>query len=71
MITENIDDLTTEERIALPAEDHRPGFDALGKPNSWICIVCWGDGFTTAWPCQPAIDGGAELADALGLLVIR
>ena len=37
MITENIDDLTTEERIALPAEDHRPGFDALGKPNSWIC----------------------------------
>jgi hypothetical protein len=60
-------ELSEDERQALPARYHTPHFDGLGKPHSWICQVCWGDGWQTSWPCQPAIDGGVEVARALGL----
>jgi hypothetical protein len=59
-------ELTDEERLALPAEFHRPVFDGLGAPHSWICSACWGDGFTTSWPCEPATRGGLTVARAAG-----
>lgn len=62
-------ELDEVERQALPAVYHRPVFDGLGEPHSWICAVCWGDGWQTSWPCQPATAGGVELGRALGLEV--
>lgn len=62
--------LSEEERIALPAVYHRPVWDALGEPHTWICAACWGDGWTTRWPCRPATVGGKELGEALGLEVL-
>jgi len=59
------------DRIALPAIYHRPVFDGLGMPHSWICAACWGDGWTTRWPCPTATAGGVELAQALGLEAAR
>lgn len=60
-------DMTEEERMALPATYHRPLFDGLGEPHSWICEVCWGDGWQTSWPCDPATSGGLELAQGSGM----
>jgi hypothetical protein len=60
-------ELTETERLALPAVNHRPVFEGLGRPNAWICGVCWGDGWVTKWPCEPATRGGVELAAVLGL----
>lgn len=62
-------ELTEDERVALPAVHHRPVFDGMGKPHTWICAVCWGDGWMTKWPCKPATRGGKELGEALGLEV--
>ena len=55
------------ERVLLPATWHRPWWDGLGTPHLWHCTVCWGDGWTTQWPCEPATKGGKALAEALGL----
>lgn len=60
-------DLTYEQRQALPARHHRPHFDRLATPHSWICAVCWDHGLTTGWPCEAATAGGVEIARALGL----
>jgi hypothetical protein len=60
-------ELTEDERKALPAIHHRPHWDGLGKPHSWICTACWGDGWQTSWPCEVATAGGRELAQHLGL----
>lgn len=62
-------ELSEAARQALPAIYHRPVFDGLAKPHSWICAVCWGDGWTCRWPCEPATTGGVELGRALGLEV--
>lgn len=59
------------DRVALPAIHHRPVFDGLGEPHGWICAACWGEGWTTRWPCRTATDGGAELGRSLGLEVLR
>ena len=59
-------ELTYEQRVALPAPFHKPLFDGLGKPNSWICAVCWDESLQTSWPCTPAVVGGVELAKAIG-----
>lgn len=59
--------MTYLERQSLPARHHTPHFYDLGSPAGWICTVCWDDGEVNAWPCAPAIAGGVELADALGL----
>lgn len=56
---ENLVDLTDEQRKALPARFHTPVFDGLGKPNAWLCQVCWGDGWVSPWPCGPAQQKGA------------
>jgi len=70
-MTEDVDlvALSEQERQALPAVFHAPVFEDLGKPHAWICAVCWGDGWMTKWPCRPAITGGKELGEALGLEV--
>lgn len=60
-------ELTDAERANLPAEYHQPHWDGLGKPHSWQCTVCWGDGWSTAWPCEPATKGGKAVAEAAGL----
>lgn len=66
----DVQGLTDEERVALPAVHHAPVFDALRlPPYAWICAVCWGEGWTTGWPCDPAVAGGRELGHALGLRV--
>lgn len=69
----DIAEMTAKERVALPAKYHRPFFDSLGVPHSWLCEVCWDseNAWVTAWPCNPAIDGGLELADELGLKASR
>lgn len=59
--------MTYLERQSLPARHHRPHFDGLAFPHSWICSVCWDDGETRAWPCAAATAGGVEVAQALGL----
>ena len=56
---EDLVDLTDEQRKALPARFHTPVFDGLGKPNAWLCQVCWGDGWVSQWPCGPAQQKGA------------
>lgn len=58
---EDMADLTDEERQALPARFHIPGFESNAEPNAWLCQVCWGDGWVTRWPCKPAVTGGREL----------
>lgn len=60
-----MDELTAEQRAALPAVYHRPYYDGLSSPALWCCAVCWGDGWTTQWPCAPAYDGAVELAESL------
>ncbi|MEU9498193.1 hypothetical protein [Streptomyces sp. NPDC048196] len=58
---EELGDLTDEEKVALPAQFHTPVFDNLGKPNAWLCRVCWGDGWVTQWPCATAQRHGARV----------
>jgi len=60
-------EMTEEERVALPAECHRPVWNGLGTPHLWACAVCWGEGTMTSWPCEPARAGGLTLARHLGL----
>jgi hypothetical protein len=49
------------EREALPARFHVPVFDDLGKPNAWLCRVCWTEGVVTSWPCNTAMKHGAKV----------
>lgn len=66
-----VEEMTYEERKALPAKYHQPVWDGLGSPHSWICEVCWDDGLTSAWPCEvaaaPAGTNGLEIARAGGM----
>lgn len=61
------EELSEQQRQDLPAPYHRPYFDGLGRPASWVCEACWGDGWSTAWPCPAALSEGVELAKSLGL----
>lgn len=61
------EELSAEQRESLPVAYHRPFFDGLGTPQSWSCEVCWGEGYSTAWPCPTALSDGVELARLLGL----
>lgn len=51
-------DLTDEQKAALPARFHTPVWEGLAVPHSWVCAVCYGDGWTTAWPCKTALQHG-------------
>lgn len=53
--------MTDQEKADLPARFHIPRFDDCGVPNSWLCAVCWGDGWSTQWPCAAAVKGGAQV----------
>jgi hypothetical protein len=51
----NLDELPPEaERPRLPAEFHRPVWDSSSSHPAWVCAVCWGDGWTSMWPCRSA-----------------
>ncbi|MFI6496855.1 hypothetical protein [Nonomuraea typhae] len=52
---------TIEERRKLPARFHVPVWDGDGKPNSWLCAVCWEDGVVYGWPCEVAQEYGGEV----------
>lgn len=60
-------ELTEAQRVELPAVYHRPHFYGLAEPVAWICEACWGEGWTTAWPCDVATAGGVDLAKSLGV----
>lgn len=50
-----------EENQKLPARFHVPVFDDCGKPNSWLCAVCWDEGTVTGWPCATAVKYGTQV----------
>lgn len=61
-IHEDLLDLTYTQRRNLPARFHIPVWDGLGKPNAWLCAVCWDDeGVTHRWPCERAMACGGEV----------
>jgi hypothetical protein len=50
-----------EDNAKLPARFHVPVFDDCGKPNSWLCAVCWEDGVVSGWPCATAVKYGKQV----------
>ncbi|WP_157815646.1 hypothetical protein [Kitasatospora sp. CB02891] len=58
---EELADMTDEEKANLPARFHIPAWEGLAVPHSWVCAVCWGDGWTTAWPCKAALEHGESV----------
>lgn len=58
---ELITGLTEAEVHALPARFHVPVFMESSTPNLWVCAVCWGEGWTSQWPCQTAQEHGADV----------
>lgn len=67
-----ISELSVPQRLALPAAFHRPVWDDLGRPSLFHCAVCWGDGWTTQWPCAAAAkEGGSVVLDPKGVAEAR
>lgn len=58
---ELITGMTEDDVRALPARFHTPVFSELSTPNAWVCAVCWGDGWSTAWPCPTAVKNGTAV----------
>jgi hypothetical protein len=58
---EDLADVTDEQRMALPVRFHYPVFNYVAEPNSWLCAVCWGDGWVNRWPCAAAVEGGRHV----------
>jgi hypothetical protein len=58
---EDLSDMTDEQKAALPARFHTPVWEGNAVPHSWVCAVCWGDGWVTRWPCKTAVQYGAEV----------
>ncbi|MFC8447592.1 hypothetical protein [Kitasatospora sp. NPDC057223] len=54
----DLEDMTDDERTALPARFHTPAFVESSTPKAWLCAVCWGDGWATSWPCETATAQG-------------
>ncbi|WP_143136520.1 hypothetical protein [Streptomyces sp. ok210] len=50
-----------EENAKLPARFHIPVFDDCGKPNAWLCAVCWEEGQVVGWPCATATKYGTKV----------
>ncbi|MGW4043002.1 hypothetical protein [Streptomyces sp. NPDC004721] len=61
---ELITGMTEEEVWALPARFHHPVFMESSTPKAWVCAVCWGDGWSTLWPCKTAVDQGLRVFTA-------
>ena len=58
---ELITGLSEEELAQLPARFHTPVFLDTATPRSWVCAVCWGEGWVTGWPCKTATKHGAKV----------
>lgn len=58
---ELITGMSEAEVRALPARFHTPVFSELSTPQAWVCAVCWGDGWSTAWPCPTAVKHGGAV----------
>lgn len=58
---EQILDIPEDERAQLPARFHIPVWEGNAEPNSWLCAVCWGDGWVSSWPCATATEKGKEV----------
>lgn len=54
-----------EENAKLPARFHIPVFDDCGKPNAWLCAVCWEEGQVVGWPCATATKYGTKVFSPL------
>ncbi|WP_158711211.1 hypothetical protein [Streptomyces sp. NRRL S-1824] len=54
-----------EENAKLPARFHIPVFDDCGKPNAWLCAVCWEEGQVVGWPCASATKYGTKVFSPL------
>ncbi len=52
---------SVEENAKLPARFHVPVFDDCGRPNAWLCAVCWEDGVSSQWPCATAVKYGTQV----------
>ena len=65
--SEELYELTMQEKAALPARFHTPHF-LDGKPPLFICRVCWdGEEMTvTAWPCSSALARGWDVMEEKG-----
>lgn len=61
---ELITGLSEEELAALPARFHVPAFVESSTPKAWVCAVCWGDGWSTQWPCKTAVEQGLRVFTA-------
>jgi hypothetical protein len=53
---ELITGMSEEEVQTLPARFHIPAF--VEPVRAWVCAVCWGDGWSTQWPCKTATEQG-------------
>jgi hypothetical protein len=53
--------MSAEELTALPPRFHVPVFMDTCTPKAWVCSVCWGEGWTSAWPCAAATEHGNEV----------
>ncbi|MFJ8345085.1 hypothetical protein ACIQ9J_01655 [Streptomyces sp. NPDC094153] len=58
---ELITGMPEEELFALPARFHTPVFLDTTIPSAWACAVCWGDGWSAAWPCPTAQKHGTKV----------
>lgn len=58
---ELITGMSEEEVQALPARFHHPVFMESSTPQLWVCAVCWGDGWSTQWPCKTATEQGTQV----------
>jgi ferredoxin len=58
---EVITTMTEAEVAALPPRFHIPVFIESGEPKAWVCAVCWGDGWTSSWPCATATEYGLQV----------
>jgi hypothetical protein len=52
---------TLEERQKLPARFHTPHWTETGRPQLWVCAVCWDESSVTQWPCKAASEHGGEV----------
>jgi hypothetical protein len=58
---EDLADLTDDEKAELPARFHIPVWIEDVTPQAWVCQVCWGDGWTSGWPCATATKHGGKV----------
>lgn len=58
---ELITGMSEEELRALPPRFHIPVFMDSCTPTMWVCAVCWGDGWSTQWPCPTAYEQGTKV----------